>query len=119
MVCGGPFEGASEGILEVEVCDWLQRHHGIGLKPHDVGLRIARVAWANRFDPLADYLNSLQWDGVDRLSGLFEDYAKVSRRSPSGENVSKLADVCGHKWARSAVARALSPGCKGGHRPDT
>ena len=42
VVCGGPFEGASEGILEVEVCDWLQRHHGIGLKPHDVGLRIAR-----------------------------------------------------------------------------
>ncbi len=111
-VCGGPFEGASEGILEVEVCDWLQRHHGIGLKPHDVGLRIARVAWANRFDPIADYLNGLQWDGVDRLSVLFEDYAKVSRRSPSGENVSRLADVCGHKWARSAVARALSPGCK-------
>ena len=110
-IAGGPLADASEGVLEVEACDWLARYYGLSLKPHDVGLRLGRAAWANRFDPLSDYLNGLQWDGVDRLGVLLRQYARVTT-SPSGADVSQIAQVCSRKWARSAVARALSPGCK-------
>jgi len=110
-IAGGPFADASEGVLEVEACDWLARYYDLHLKPHDVGLRLGRVAWANRYDPLADYLNGLEWDGVDRLGGLLREYARVTS-SPSGAKIDKLAEVVSRKWARSAVARALHPGCK-------
>lgn len=58
----------------------------------------------NKFNPVADYLNSLKWDGVRRLDSLFIDYLGASD-TPYTRAVTR-------KSFTAAVARAMSPGCK-------
>lgn len=65
---------------------------------------VIQVAAADRFNPIADYLNSLKWDGVARLPALLGDYFAVER--------SIYACEVGKRWMISAVARALQPGCQ-------
>ena len=68
---------------------------------HDlVWKAVMSAARANSYNPIQDYLNSLKWDGKERLSAWLtragcEDVAGVGR-----------------KWMISVVARALEPGCK-------
>lgn len=61
-------------------------------------------AQRHAFDPVADYLNGLRWDGKPRLDTLFADYLGAA---DSGylRNVTRKA-FC------AAVARALAPGVK-------
>lgn len=63
---------------------------------------MAREFWS--FNPLHDYLNSLVWDGIPRLVDLFHLSA--------GAQNNPLNRALGVRWAVSAVARALKPGCK-------
>ncbi|MFY2157874.1 VapE domain-containing protein [Cytobacillus firmus] len=58
----------------------------------------------NKFNPVADYLNSLKWDGVRRLDSLFIDYLGASD-TPYTRAVTR-------KSFTAAVTRAMSPGCK-------
>jgi len=56
------------------------------------------------FDRVVDYLTALEWDGRVRLDTWLSDYLGV-------ESSGYTATV-GRAWTISAVARALSPGCK-------
>lgn len=56
------------------------------------------------FHPVRDYLNSLTWDGVERLDRLFIDYLG----SPDTEYVRQVT----RKAFTAAVARVMAPGCK-------
>ncbi|TYQ14769.1 UNVERIFIED_CONTAM: putative P-loop ATPase and inactivated derivatives [Acetivibrio alkalicellulosi] len=58
----------------------------------------------NAFDPVVDYLNSLEWDGVKRLDTLFIDYL--------GAEDSYYTRSVTRKVFVAAVARAMSPGVK-------
>ena len=55
------------------------------------------------FHPVQQYLRSVNWDGVGRLSSMARDY--FASGSP-------LHATLIRKWMISAVARALQPGCK-------
>lgn len=62
------------------------------------------VAFENRFHPVREYLQSLpEWDATPR----WEQLPKQAIPSKG-----KLDDVYWRKWAISAVARVLQPGCK-------
>ncbi|GGP07312.1 virulence-associated E family protein [Oceanobacillus neutriphilus] len=63
-----------------------------------------QVSAKNRFNPVMDYLNGLQWDGVKRLDRLFIDYL--------GAADTAYTKTVTRKSFTAAVARAMSPGVK-------
>jgi predicted P-loop ATPase len=63
---------------------------------------VARMCWS--VNPLKDYLEGLIWDGIPRLGELLTTSA--------GAPDTQLVRSVGTKFAVSAVARALEPGCK-------
>jgi len=56
------------------------------------------------FNPVTDYLNGLEWDGVARLDGWLTTYL--------GAENNEWAQLIGAKFLISMVARAMRPGCK-------
>lgn len=62
------------------------------------------IASKHWFQPVRDYLRSLQWDGVPRIERLFIDYL--------GADDTELMRQVTKKAMVAAVARAYQPGCK-------
>lgn len=58
----------------------------------------------NSFNPLKDYIDSLQWDGKERLDSFFIDYL--------GAEDTPLVRAMTRKTICAGVARILNPGCK-------
>lgn len=58
----------------------------------------------HRFHPIKDYLNSLEWDGENRIDNLFIDYL-------GAEDCSYVKTVT-RKVLTAAVSRVFIPGCK-------
>ena len=88
--------------------EWL--HHQDVYVSSDVTARaIETVAEENGFDPLRDYLTSVEWDRQPRLAGWMHHYL--------GAPDNPYTETVGTRWAISAVARALRPGCKADHVP--
>ena len=88
--------------------EWLQGqdiHVSVGVAHDAANL----VAYEARFHPVVDWLESLEWDGVDRLTNWFTTYLGVPK--------SPLADAFGRAFMISAVARVMRPGCKVDHLP--
>jgi len=65
------------------------------------------IAAENSFDPVRDYFEALQWDGVKRI----DDFLQRLAGAPAKPIYSTFA----RKWLISAVARTYSPGCKADH----
>lgn len=65
---------------------------------------VAMVSKKNRYNPLKDRLNGLEWDGVERIDSWMTDFLDVK------EDI--FTKGVGRKFLISAVARALRPGCK-------
>ena len=87
-----------------QTCVWL---NGLGfnkVKPNDVARAADLVGQAHSYDPLADYLNALEWDGESRIDAWLHTYC-------GGPSTLYTREV-GSKWLIQAVARALRPGCK-------
>lgn len=55
-------------------------------------------------NPLTEYLDSLQWDGIERL----ETYLQETCGSPDD----MWTRIAGRKWLIGAVQRAYNPGCQ-------
>jgi len=69
----------------------------------------AAVAEAHQhpYDPVADYLEGLRWDGQPRVATWVVDYLGVESTD--------YATAVGQAWLISAVARAMEPGCQADH----
>ncbi|MCO7175544.1 VapE domain-containing protein [Sporolactobacillus kofuensis] len=65
---------------------------------------LSQCSAKNRFNPVADFLNSLTWDGKKRLDDLFIDYLGAAD-TPYVRAVTRKSFV-------AAVARAMKPGVK-------
>jgi len=78
----------------------------IGMKftQSDVHAAVERVADIHPWHPVREYLTGLAWDGVERLDHVAEDIL-----SADGTTLNRAMM---RKFFISAVARALSPGCK-------
>ncbi len=66
---------------------------------------IMSIAYINKFNPVIDYLNGLEWDGKERCHKLFTIGFPCTDPRPY------LREV-GLRFLISAVARARDPGCK-------
>lgn len=78
----------------------------LGMKQSSADVRagVEMVARENAYHPVAEYLNSLRWDGVERLDAVPEDLLGAER--------SAINSILFRRFAISAAARALEPGCK-------
>ena len=70
---------------------------------------IAFVHEKHSFHPVRDYLNSLTWDGTERLDTLFIDYL--------GAEDNAYNRAVARKICVAAVARVFTPGCKMDYMP--
>lgn len=109
-VVGGRFLGEKPNGLPVGIKNWLGSRWQLTTSTTEVGDQLLRVAqlWC-AYDPVAEYLNSLEWDGVSRIGAATE--ASWLTTYCGVEDTSYSRKV-GARFLISAVARALSPGCK-------
>lgn len=88
----------------VQTAAWLNRNYFDNATTSQVWEAVNTVAKANRHHPVRKWLKELEWDGVERLRGLWVDYFGVPP--------SPYAATVGVKFAISAVARIMKPGSK-------
>lgn len=92
---------AVRSILEAPI---NQAGHGLKVSDRDLKAAIALAAYGNRFHPVREYLQSLEWDKRPRVKRLFIDYL--------GEPESAYAREVARLMMIAAVARIFEPGCK-------
>ena len=92
---------------DTELLLWLQSN-GVPIRAITTVTDTARmVARRHGFDPLADYLNGLVWDGSPRLEAWLTTYLDAA--------ATKLNRAIARAFLISAVARGLDPGCQVDH----
>ncbi len=107
-----PWEGRRD---EKSMFQWSSDEDGAGLRDYieqALGFRsrdiiddaLLLVAKANGFNPVAAYLQRVEWDGVPRLDALYIDY--LGAEDCTYTRIVTRKALCG------AVARAMLPGCK-------
>ncbi len=103
-VIKGPFPRAFRDEDYTDVGVWLTTAQRLG----DVNVRAAALAVASRrqFDPVVDYLDTQEWDGVRRLPNLMADYCGAHDAPP------EYLAMVSVKWMIQCVARAMMPGCQ-------
>lgn len=80
---------------------------GIVFQKRMIDMAVEDVAIRNRFDPVRSYLQSLEWDGIERLNTFLVQYAGAAD-TPLTEEITR-------RWMLSAVARVFQPGCQADH----
>ncbi|MEL6388493.1 MAG: virulence-associated E family protein, partial [Pseudomonadota bacterium] len=104
---GGAFPRALEDDDYTAAQAWFNQN-GFPRASMDIVTGAVRMACHDRsFDPLQDYLNSLEWDGAPRLGSWLTRYC--------GAEASAYTEEVGKRWCISAVARGFEPGCKADH----
>jgi predicted P-loop ATPase len=104
---GNSVAGNLEDDDLTRVSMWLTKQYGMKLKPAEVTQGLEAAARDASFDPLADKLRELTWDGVVRVPTWLKKYAKVD--DTGAEAYVAAAGQC---FLVGAVARAMDPGCK-------
>ena len=94
-------------VLQAAV--WMDRIYGMQAAKMTVQDAMTLTAEENPYNPIADYLNGLKWDGKPRCPHLFTGYL-VGKFD--GDDHKKLLQAFGVRWMISAVARVMDPGCK-------
>ena len=88
--------------------DWLQ-HQDIGVTVNVAAIAAETVAKDHSFHPIKDYLESLAWDGVERIANFASRYLGAED-TPYHRAVSRCLFI-------AAVARIMRPGCKADYVP--
>ncbi|WP_194752395.1 virulence-associated E family protein [Staphylococcus chromogenes] len=96
---GQNWTDADSGALRCYLEDVYKVYH---LKKTDDA--ILAVANNHKYHPVKEYLDPLEWDGVERLDTLFIDYL--------GSDDNELTRAVTRKAFTGAVARIYEPGCK-------
>lgn len=112
LPCGGPKNSIyPRGITDADETAarlWLVRERSLGWRKapslSDVGEALSAAAQRSRFDAVASYLKSVEWDGVERVRRVATEYLGAEDTLYHREVVAR--------WLLSAVARARTPGCK-------
>ena len=89
-----------------QVQEWLQAcgMSKIGIDPIRAGIDLRAREEGRAFHPVRDYLDSLKWDGKERISTWLIDYLGAEN---TGYN-----QAIGHMFMIAMVARIYKPGCK-------
>lgn len=103
----GPLKGAHPDTLDTAVTNWLiQSEYRLSVPRGEAAANLYLVSRERPFDPLANWLNSLHWDGKSRAFRMLQDYFQIEYGNLG------FLQLISEKWLISAVARALQPGCQ-------
>jgi len=95
---------------DVQVTAWMQEALKLPKMPkHAVADAVLLCARRNSRHPLKEWLESLHWDGTERLSTWLSDCLGVAR--------SGYSEAVGRNWLISMIARVYRPGCQVDHMP--
>lgn len=83
---------------------WLARYRNVSFSADAVNAALSCAASVNKYHPVRDYLQALQWDGQLRIHKWLQDYLGA----PDDEYIHHV----GRLWLISAVARVMQPGCQ-------
>jgi predicted P-loop ATPase len=115
MVYGAdaPWNGKRAGdpvtdIDPINVMVWLSQRWRFEPAKNKVADAIEEIAGRNRFHPVREYLNSLEWDGEPRLDRWLATYLGAKAKEPYLSAVSRKV-LC------AMVARVFRPGIKFDH----
>ena len=97
-------EGDVEDLGTHVTDDLMKWTDGINWRYQDVERHLMSLARKHKYNPLCDYLNSLVWDGTERIYKLFITYFGAED-TPHMRRFSR-------RWMLGAVERAMVPGCK-------
>lgn len=93
---------------DTQVKIWLSRFYGIESSTHAVNEIITVLANENTFHPVKTYLDSLEWDGVERLDSWLITYC-------AAEGDPDYVKAIGRKTLCAAVARIYHAGTEFHH----
>lgn len=95
---------------DLEIGFWLSQSFGLVIQsPVQITHGVQMAAYANRYHPVKDYLESLEWDGKERLHAWMHQYLGA----PASEYVGYVSMF----FLIGMVARIYEPGCKMQHMP--
>lgn len=83
---------------------WIRRAYGVNISIEALTAAVVVVAEANAFNPLANWLDGLVWDGKPRIDRWLSEYMGAREDAYTG--------AVGRWFLVSAVARAYDAGCK-------
>lgn len=108
-VVGGRFSEETANDLPIGILNWLGSHWSLSTSTEKVVEQLLRIARMNSYDPVQEYLEGLEWDGVSRIGS--KDSASWLHTYCQAEDT-LFARKVGAKFLISAVARGLAPGSK-------
>lgn len=110
-ISGGPLRHVDGQPIEA-ICtaiqDLLVGTHALRIGYGDLVRRVMMVARQSTYDPLKEYLNSISWDGQERLTNWLERYCGAVVTEDNQSFIKKVS----RRWLIALVARGLDPGCK-------
>lgn len=101
---GGPFSAMSDSGLVGIFSEIQKRYRFRSFSPATLASVLLAVAERFSYDPLAEWLRALRWDGTKRL-------AAIPELLGNSEPLPMARRFC-ECWMMGAAARALRPGCK-------
>ncbi|SPB16082.1 virulence protein E [Caballeronia novacaledonica] len=107
VVASLPWEHDGDTLVDTDLAElqvYAETRHRLIASIDALYVAVNMHAWRHRFNPLRDYLLSLQWDGVRRLDTWLAVYCGAARN--------KFNSAAGRKTLVGAVARAVQPGVK-------
>jgi predicted P-loop ATPase len=103
---GGEADAPWADLHESQTRMWFQTEE-LNPTAGDVGRAVQAAAQHNRFHPVRDHFESLEWDSVPRLTNWLQTYFHVED--------SEYIRAIGPRYLISAVARIYRPGAKVDH----
>lgn len=108
LIVGGRALGQWVGPVTDEIvarlCHMTYEAFHFEPEPKKMQLAVQQLCFENKFNPVTDYLDGLEWDGLGRIDTWLIDHAGAPD-TPYVRAVSRIALV-------AAVRRARQPGCK-------
>jgi len=97
-------EPIDEKVLALQISEFCSRVYGLDFGQTTTQKTAVAVAYGRPYHPVQDYLNGLEWDGVERIARIVPQVLKA-------ENTA-LHQAFVRRFLIGAAARALRPGCK-------
>ncbi len=109
--------GKITGATDLLLGHWLSAIYGIpALSRQALMEGIETVAYEQPFHPVREWLQSLQWDGEERISKWLIHVIRETPEKLNPRQAEYLALV-GRFWLLGMVARVMKPGCKFDYMP--
>ncbi len=97
----GPWEESDAASLRA----WVAQYYGFTPNHQDINDALMHIAPGNKYHPVREWLESLEWDGEERLHRWLIEAFKP-------QEPEKYIGAVGARFLIGAVARIFEPGCK-------